>query len=68
MRHPCECGKFYQCIRTGPPVLTTCAIGLYWNQSKKTCDWPDNVETCEVEKPKDGLVSRETQQNLNFPS
>ena len=67
-RHPCECEQFYQCIGSGPPALKTCSGGLYWDQSKKTCDWPDNVDTCQVEKPKDGLVSRETQQKSNFLS
>ena len=37
-----NCGEYFHCAN-GEPVLMNCPDGLYWDQSKQFCNWPDQV-------------------------
>ena len=37
-----NCEEYFQCVH-GVPVLMHCPDGLYWDQSKQICNWPDDV-------------------------
>ncbi|XP_059479869.1 probable chitinase 10 [Neocloeon triangulifer] len=41
--NPSDCGKFFICVN-GRQTSQNCATGLHWNQDKKYCDWPSNVQ------------------------
>jgi len=48
-----NCEEYFQCVH-GVPVLMQCPDGLYWDQSKQICNWPDEVSppcTAECKKP-----------------
>ncbi|XP_063611351.1 uncharacterized protein LOC134785035 [Penaeus indicus] len=37
------CSEYYECI-DNVPVKKECPSGLLWNQEKKSCDYPENVD------------------------
>jgi len=39
---PKDCSKFIQCSN-GQAYSKNCAVGLYFNEKLKVCDWPSNV-------------------------
>merc|ERR1712136_614827 len=42
LRSKSNCEEYFQCVH-GTPVLMQCPDGLYWDQSKEICNWPDQV-------------------------
>merc|ERR1712136_293228 len=53
LRSKSNCEEYFQCVH-GSPVLMQCPDGLYWDQSKEICNWPDQVSppcTATCEKP-----------------
>ncbi|XP_042215120.1 acidic mammalian chitinase-like [Homarus americanus] len=41
--HP-DCNKFWECI-SGASIVMMCAGGTVWDDTKKSCDWEDDVDT-----------------------
>jgi len=53
LRSKSNCEEYFHCVH-GAPVLMHCPDGLYWDQSKSICNWPDQVSppcTATCEKP-----------------
>jgi len=53
LRSKSNCEEYFHCVH-GTPVLMQCPDGLYWDQSKEICNWPDQVSppcTATCEKP-----------------
>ncbi|KAI5634151.1 chitin binding peritrophin-A domain-containing protein [Phthorimaea operculella] len=56
-----ECAKFYECAG-GVPVPFTCPDNLYYNDDKKICDHPENVD-CGDRAVKDVAANDEPDSN-----
>ena len=37
-----NCAEYFVCDH-GVPILMQCPEGLYWDQSKNVCNWPDQI-------------------------
>jgi len=49
-KHPFRCDAYYQCGEGGYKFDDQfCPSGLYYNEEKAYCDWPENVQ-CKTEK------------------
>jgi len=44
-----DCGRFVNCVR-GKEFQFECPEGLAWHPTLWRCEWPDNVDSCDVEK------------------
>jgi len=54
-----NCEEYFHCVH-GVPVEMKCPDGLYWDQSKQFCNWPDQVSPpCTAKCPSEGWFRRD---------
>lgn len=64
--HESDCSKFYKCSH-GQKHEVSCADDLYFNPSKKVCDWPENVN-CTNKNKDDSKGNKNNESGNGCPS
>ncbi|KAF2895990.1 hypothetical protein ILUMI_10190 [Ignelater luminosus] len=63
--HESDCTKFYKCSH-GEKHEVSCADGLYFNPTKRVCDWPENVN-CTTKNKDDDNGSKNIKNKSSCP-